>query len=171
MLAIVRTCWNVCRLRSGPQVFPHSWALFWLMLAAYIVVDAGLFLAQGLYGWVLLPELALDVALLLGFFALLLAVWRKPERYNQTLVALMGSLTLIMLVDVPLSLLATLLPPSPWADAAAVAQYGILVWSILVIGYVLRHALATWLALGILLAGLYTLVNLVSFALIFPIRR
>lgn len=171
MFAIVRTCWNVCRLRGGPQVFPHSWALFWVMLAAYVVVDAGLFLAQGLHGWVLLPELALDVALLLGFFALVLLVWQKIERYNQTLVALLGSLTLIMLVDVPLSLLATLLPPSHWADAAAVAQYGILAWSILVIGYVLGHALAMRLTWGILLAGAYTLINLVLFVMIFPIQR
>lgn len=170
MLAIVRTCWDVCRLRCGPQVFPRSWALFWVMLAAYVVVDLGLFLAQGLRGWVLLPQLLLDVAVLVGFFALVLAVWQKPERFNQTLMALFGSLTLIMLVDVPLSLLASLLPALLVGKAAGVAQYGILAWSLLVIGYQTKHALNTRLTYGIILAGIYTLINLVLFAVIFPVK-
>lgn len=170
MLAIVRTCWNVCRLRSGPQVFPRSWTLFAVLLAVYVVVDAGLFLAQGERGWMVLPQLLLDVAVLNGFFALLLAVWQKFARFNQTLIALFGSQTLIMLVDVPLSLIATLLPASPGTQLAGVAEYGILAWSVLVIGSVLKHALDTWLTLGIVLAGTYTLVNLVLFAVIFPLK-
>lgn len=170
MLAIVRTCWDVCRLHCGPQVFPRSWTLFWVMLIAYAVVDLGLFLAEGLRGWTLLPQLVLDVALLVGFFALVLAVWQKLERLNQTLIALLGSLALIELADVPLSVIATLRPSSIYTDAAGVAQYGILAWSLLVIGYVMRHALNTRLTLGIVLAGSYTLINLVLFAVIFPVK-
>ncbi|MGH8278503.1 MAG: hypothetical protein ACRETQ_02935 [Gammaproteobacteria bacterium] len=151
-------------------MFPRSGALLILVLAAYVLVDAGDFFAQGLRGWIVLPQLALDVSVQVVFFALVLAVWQKFERYNQTLLALFGSQVLIMLVDIPLSLIATLLPASPGTDLASAAQYGILAWSVLVIGYVLKHALDTWLTLGIVLAGTYTLINLVLFALIFPIK-
>lgn len=157
-------------MKRGPQVFPRSWALFAVMLLVYVIVDAALFFAQGLRGWVLVPELALDVGLLIGFFALTIAVWQQIERFNQTLSALFGTLALIMLVDVPFSLIATSLPASPGTNVARVVQYGILVWSVLVIGHVSRHALGTRLTLGIVIAGTYTLINLVLFALIFPIK-
>jgi hypothetical protein len=168
--AIVRTCWQICLLRQGPQVFPRSWPLFAIMLLIYMATDAVLFLAQGLRGMKLLPELLLDTGLLLAFFALVLAVWQKFERFNQTLSALLGTGAVIMLVAVPFSLLGTLLPPSAWTELVGVAVYAILAWNVLVTGHILRHALNTWLTLGIIIAGTYVVLNLVMFAVLFPTR-
>lgn len=170
MKAIVRTCWQICLLRQGPQVFPRSWMLFVILLLVYMAADVVLFVAQGLRGRVLLPELLLDTALLLAFFALVLAIWQKLERFNQTLSALLGTSTIIMLVAVPLSLLATLLPASAGTQVVGVLLWVVLAWNVLVTGHILRHALHTWLTLGIVIAGTYVVLNLVMFSVLFPMR-
>lgn len=170
MKAIVRTCWHICLLRQGPQMFPRSWMLFVILLLLYMAADVALFVAQGLRGRVLLPELLLDTALLLAFFALVLAIWQKIERFNQTLSALLGTGTIIMLVAVPLTLLATLLPASTGTQAAGVLLWVVLAWNVLVTGHILRHALNTWLTLGIVIAGTYVVLNLVMFSVLFPMR-
>ncbi|MGA9853496.1 MAG: hypothetical protein WBR15_11275 [Gammaproteobacteria bacterium] len=170
MKAIVRTCWEICLLRQGPQVFPRSWALFAIMLMAYLLMDGILFIAQGLRGFNIVTETLCDAALLLAFFVLVLVIWRKPARFNQAVLALLGTGTIIMLVAVPVSFAATLLPPSPAVDVAGVLLYGILAWNILVMGFVTRHALDTSLLIGIIIAGTYTLLNLVLFAVFFPIK-
>ncbi|MBU6421605.1 MAG: hypothetical protein KGL98_11960 [Gammaproteobacteria bacterium] len=171
MKAIVRTCWQICLLRQGPQMFPQSWILFAILLLVYLAIDVVEFVAQGLRGWVLAPELLLDTGMLLAFFALVLLIWQKLERFNQTLSALLGSGSIIMLAAVPISLAATLLPAhSAMVTAAGLLLYGILAWSVLVMGHILRHALHTWFTLGIIIAGTYTLLNLVMFNILFPIR-
>ncbi|MGH8292077.1 MAG: hypothetical protein ACRESA_01235 [Gammaproteobacteria bacterium] len=170
MKAIVRTCWQICLLRQGPQVFPRSWTLFVILLLLYMAADVALFVAQGLRGPVLLPELLLDTALLLAFFTLVLAIWQKLERFNQTLSALLGTGTIIMLVAAPLGLLATLLPASTGTQAVGVLLWVVLAWNVLVTGHILRHALNTWLTLGIIIAGTYVVLNLVMFSVLFPMR-
>lgn len=170
MKAIVRTCWQICLLRQGPQVFPRSWILFVILLLVYMAADVALFVAQGLRGRVLLPELLLDTALLLAFFALVLTIWQKLERFNQTLSALLGTSTIIMFVAVPLTLLATLLPASTGTQAVGVLLWVIVAWNVLVTGHILRHALNTWLTLGIFIAGTYVVLNLVMFSVLFPMR-
>ena len=53
MKAIVRTCWEICLLRQGPQIFPRSRSLFAVMLMAYLAVDAILFAVQGIRGFLI----------------------------------------------------------------------------------------------------------------------
>lgn len=171
MRAIVRTCWRICLLRDGPQVFPQSWPLFVLMLLVYMAVDVALFVAQGLRGFILLPQLLLDTALLLAFFTLVLAIWQKLERFNQTMTALLGTGAIIMLVALPISFAATLLPSSPIGETAGVLLYAILAWDVLVIGHVARHALGTGLTLGIIIAGTYLVLNLAIFWALFPVKN
>lgn len=170
MKAIVRTCWEICLLRKGPQAFPHSWSLFVIMLVAYLVTDGILFVAQGLRGMDIVTEILCDTALQLVFFILVLGVWRKLTRFNQTATVLLGTGAIIMLATVPLSFAATLLPASSVVDVAQVLLYGILAWSILVMGNIARHALDTGLTIGIIIAGTYTALNLVLFAVFFPIK-
>jgi hypothetical protein len=170
MKAIVRTCWDICLLRQGPQIFPRSWYLFTAMFAIYILMDAILFLAQGIRGYQIVYQTCFDCALLLMFFAMVLWLWQKPERFNQTAIALFGSSALIMVVAVPVSYAANL-PDSIYVQTVAqVLLYGILAWSILVIGHVMRHALDTRLFTGIFIAGAYIVLNFVLYALLFPMK-
>jgi hypothetical protein len=170
MKAIVRTCWEICLLRQGPQVFPRSWFLFAVMLAAYMLVDAMLFIAQGVRGFAIAYETLFDCALLVTFFAFVLIVWKKLERFNQTAVALFGSGALISIIAVPLSLAATLPGSASVQELAQLLTFGILAWLILVTGHVIRHALDTGLFIGIITAGAYFVLNYLLFAVLFPIK-
>ncbi|MDE2090456.1 MAG: hypothetical protein KGJ08_00975, partial [Gammaproteobacteria bacterium] len=96
--------------------------------------------------------------------------WQKIERFNQTAIALFGSSALIMIVAVPVSFAATLPESSSVQIVVQVLIYGILAWSILVIAHVIRHALDTKLSIGILIAGAYTVINILLFGLLFPIK-
>ena len=96
------------------------------MLAAYLVMDAILFVAQGTRGFAILYQTLFDTALLAVFLALALGLWQKLERFNQTAVALFGTGTLIMIAAVPVSLAATLPHPASMQYVAQVLIYGIL---------------------------------------------
>lgn len=170
MKAIVRTCWDICLLRQGPQIFPRSWSLFVVMLAVYILVDAILFVAQGIRDYQVVYQTLFDCALLVAFLAVVLGVWQKFERFNQTAVALFGSSAIIMMAAVPVSWVATLPNPTAVHMVVDALIYGILAWSILVIAHVIRHALDTKLFIGILLAGSYTVINILLFAILFPMK-
>lgn len=170
MKAIVRTCWEICLLRQGPQLFPRSWFLFAVMLAVYMSVDAILFVAQGIRDFQIVYQTLFDCALLVAFVALVLGLWQKFERFNQTAVALFGSGALIMIAAVPVSLVATLPNSISVQTVAEVLIYAILAWSILVIAHVIRHALDIKLFLGIAIAGAYTVINIMLFAILFPIK-
>jgi hypothetical protein len=170
MKAIVRTCWDICLLRKGPQIFPRSWILFVAMLMVYIVADAILSLAQGMHGLQIVYQILFDCALLAIFFALVLGLWNRLERYNQTAVALFGSGAIILLAAVPVSYAASVPNYVLVQGAAQVLIYAILAWSILVIGHVIRHALDTGLLTGIFIAGAYTVLNFVLFAVLFPMK-
>jgi hypothetical protein len=170
MKAIVRTCWDICLLRQGPQIFPRSWSLFAVMLAVYIFVDAILFIAQGIRGYQIVYQTLFDCALLVAFMTLVLGLWQKFERFNQTAVALFGSNALIMISAVPVSYVAALQNSASVQIVVDALIYGILAWSILVIAHVIRHALDTKLFIGILIAGAYTVINILLFAILFPIK-
>ncbi|MGA9856129.1 MAG: hypothetical protein WBR29_12720 [Gammaproteobacteria bacterium] len=170
MKAIVRTCWEICLLRQGPQIFPRSWLLFAVMLVVYILVDAILFAAQGIRDYQIVYQTLFDCALLVAFLALVLMLWQKFERFNQTAVALFGSGALIMIAAVPVSFVATMPDSTSVQIMVEVLIYAILAWSILVIAHVIRHALDTKLFIGIFLAGAYTVINILLFALLFPIK-
>ncbi len=168
MNAIVRTCWDICLLRKGPQVFPRSWHLFAVMLAVYIVVDAVLFFAQGIHGYQVIYETLADCILQVAFLVVLMWLAQKLERFNQTAIALFGTGAIIMMPAIPISLIATQNNLASMQMAATLMIFGILAWSILVMGHVLRHALDTHLVIGILIASTYIVINIVLFYFLFP---
>lgn len=170
MQAIVRTCWRICLLKDGPQVFPHSWLLFAVVLVIYLGVDAAVLFAQGVHGLAVIPQTLCDTGLELIFFVVVLGIWHKLGRFNQTATSLFGTGTIITLAAIPVSFAITLLPHSPVGYMAGVLVYGILAWSILVMGHVTRHALDTGLTIGIVIAAAYTLLNFALFALFFPLK-
>lgn len=168
MNAIVRTCWDICLLRKGPQVIPRSWHLFAIMLMVYILVDAVLFVAQGIHGLLIVYETLADCILQVTFLTGLMWLAQKLERFNQTAIALFGTGAIIMIPAVPISFIATQNNLASMQMAATLMIFGILAWSILVMGHVIRHALDTHLVIGILIAFAYTGINIVLFYFMFP---
>lgn len=153
-IAILKAYYRICLFRGEPRDMPAA--------TAFLVFSAGLYtLAGGILVLVYqsLPaaifSALLETVLLLALTWLLLATFGLRSRFNQTASALTGSGFLFSLFSLPLFLLR------PWEGNAGGSPLLALVslallflfgWNIAVIGHILRHALSTRFAAGILLA-------------------
>lgn len=155
-------------LRLGPQDLPASQFLMVATLVTYAVVE---FIATGLAYSVSesLLLVGLDVGLVLCLVWLALR-WRGfASRFNQTVTALFGTGTLLGLVSIPIvswlvriqaQIEPVLLPVFLW--------FGLFIWTLVVMGHILRQALSVSFVAGVLLAVGYMLVSVFVTGLFFP---
>jgi len=142
MSDIVRLYARIALLRSGPQDVPASALLLALTALAYA-------LANVLVKW-LLPSvdapwplmLAIDVAFTLCWYALLMRVVRKPERFLQTATAVFGLRTLLApLLLAGSTVLQSLGEQNAWQLPVRALCTLLAVWLIAANTHVLRAAL------------------------------
>ena len=169
MKAIVRTCWEICLLKRGPQVFPRSPALLAVMLCIYVLMDMVQSLAQKTHGPSMLLQAALDTALFAVFCVLVLSARGLRGRFNQTFVALLGTSILIMMVQTPFILVSVHSGTAVPAYVASWAVVLLMAWGVIVIGHILRHAVNMPFMAGILVACLYVIANQLIFSGLFPV--
>lgn len=155
MLTLLRPFVEICLLRRGPQDLPPSPFLVYLALAAHAVSVGVQSLAIHSPLTALLSGIV-DTGVLAALTYSLLYVARRPARVPQTLAALAGSGALLGVL--------ALVPTGWWflarqggADpgGAWVLLLALVVWSLVVMGHVLRHALSTHLFAGLGLAAVF----------------
>lgn len=156
MLPLLHQFWGICLLRVAPQDLPASRSLLGASLLFYFAVSLSV-------GWIqLAPNLALPAALLdTAFLATMTGVvlWVRSylHRYTQTFTALAGSGALLGLVALPV--LAWQQQTGTPTDGGFTLPALLLLlwtaWNIVVVGHVLRHALSTMFAVGIVVAVVY----------------
>jgi hypothetical protein len=160
---IVRTCWNICLLRHGPQIFPRSAILLGVVLAIYVLLDLYSGFLGGLYALrPLLGETLLDTAMLAAFCYLVLFCWHQRARFNQTFVAMLGTDSLLICASLPL---LSVLHFDNLPLIQQLASWMLLVlflWNIVVRAHILRHALDNARYAPILLAGPYQLLLVIT---------
>ncbi|MDX1655159.1 MAG: hypothetical protein R3310_08085 [Candidatus Competibacteraceae bacterium] len=162
MAALLNLFFEVCLLRKGPQDVPASQTLLRLSLLAYGMAGITFTLVEGEVQAALLRTL-LDIGLLVGLTWGLLEVTGRRARFEQTLTTLAGTGALLALVALPVALwwqreMASGAP----SGLPSLLYLGLLGWSIAVMAHILRHALSTSLAIGVL----YTLGYLLAFILL-----
>ncbi len=159
---------EICLLKSGPQDLPAAPSFLGLTLAGYFLVDVLVSRLNTDLGTAVAISLV-DVVLLAAFAHLMLRIVAKPERFNQTLAALAGTGQLLGLVALPLIHgLAVAQAAGEPAAGLALAWLAVLCWSLLVLGHILRHALAVNLLAGVGIGMLYSLLSLVLMRAVFP---
>lgn len=152
MQPIIQAFLEICLLRRGPQDLPSSGFLLYLSLGLYAL--SGSLIALAYQPPLLAVALAIsDTALLAALTVGVLYLHRRPRRVPQTLSALAGSGALLAVLA---------LGPTWWwyvartgdADptAAAVMLLVLVVWGLVVMGHVLRHALSVPLIVGLVIA-------------------
>jgi len=159
---------EICLLKSGPQDLPASSSFLGLAVTGYFLVDVLVSRLNTSLGTALAISL-LDVVLMVAFTQLILRVVAKPERFTQTLSALAGTGQLLGLLALPLihGLSVAQAAGEP-AAGLAFAWLALLCWSLLVLGHILRHALAVNLLTGVGIGILYSLLSLVLMRVVFP---
>jgi len=161
---------DICLLRAGPQALPASsfllsvTALMGLLTGTIVIVDAlgnvfTAFMAQ-----------LLDLLLLAMLLLTLLRLRGLESRFLQTATALFGCGALINLVTLPLPLLTPEEGAGQQAAGPAFLLYLVLIiWALVVVGHIFRHALEIHLVRGILIAvGYFFAVNLAVEILFLP---
>ncbi len=159
---------NICLLRAGPQDVPAASVVLALATGAYVGI--GILVALASYPLIQALLLSALDTLLLAVIAQLGLRWRgHAQRFQQTFSALTGSGALLSLVSWPFMLILLRLPEGA-ADAALPSLLIVLLmfWNIAVIAHILRRALSSSYAVGVLLALLYAIVSWNLGTLLFP---
>jgi hypothetical protein len=141
MRELLRLFGQIALSRKGPQDLPASPLLLALTVAGYSVVAFGVnSLVPPPDTW--RAELLLDVAFSLGWYAILLRAFGKPERFLQTATAMFGFQTLLgPPLFILLNFVARLPQDSNWVAPVAIVSLVLIIWTIRAGSYVLKAAL------------------------------
>jgi hypothetical protein len=151
---------QIALLRRDPSSLPSSAVSVVAFVLAYALADMVIGRIAGFR--LVLPRTALDLALTLPFFWLLLAITRRTHRFAQTVNAALG--VYVLLAPVIALLLLLLRVPgqaSPALGLVVNAGYALFViWYLLIVGHILRSALDTGLVTGFAIAVTWTVATI-----------
>jgi len=153
---LVKLFWEICLLRKGPQDVPAAHILFWLLLLAGLLVDLVIAVNFVDFQQALLVVLA-NTVVLFGVVMLLLFLLGFSNRVVQTLTTLIGTGLVFSGIRLPVMILVKLAPQN--AGIFGMVEIFILVWSLVVIAHILRHALSIQLFLAGALAFGYFMLS------------
>ncbi len=116
----------------------------------------------------LLAQVTLDIALMFGFFGLLLVFYKKTPRFEQTMTALLGTGIVLTVVALPLIAWLRVESTETTASIPALLMFVVVLWSISITGHIMRRALEIPYAGGVVMAVGYFLLSVFAFARFFP---
>jgi len=156
LLALINFFVELCLLRRAPQDLPASQSLFGLLVVVNLILGllAGLTVDGG-FGRSLLQSVA-DVVLTLGVFYAGFKLIGREARFAQTATALLGSGAVLGVLGLlPLTMLSGG-EESAGSAIAGLLFLGLLIWNLVVMGHILRHALEMTLGQAMVIAvGFY----------------
>ena len=160
MTELLRLFTQIALLRKGPQDLPTSPILLALTLVGYLVVHlvVGTVLPPMPGPWI--NHLILDVVFTFCWYALLLYVAKKPERFLQTATAVYGyQAVLSPLLVAALWLQRRFEQDSLWQFPVTLISLALLVWIIAANSHIVKAALEWTIAPSVALVILQTLAG------------
>lgn len=158
MFQLLSAFWQIAVFQRRPQDLPASDFLLRLTAAFYLLVG----LATALLPLPLLPVVAIAIldTLLLAVLIVAALYWLGLRaRAVQTLTAVYGALGLIGLLMLPVSVsLSTAADAEQTPPLPGLLLWLLSLWSIAVLGNILRHALSISLLVGVLISYGYFLL-------------
>jgi hypothetical protein len=167
VLVILRTFLDICLFRRGPQHLPASTFFLIFVLLANAAVGL-IILSMEAPFLAAIPQFLVSIALLAGFSWTVLAFDGKTVRFQQTLTALLGADTVISLLALPFLLWISQYQRFGPAYYVLIAS---MVWSVAVVGHIIRHALSSSYLYGLGMAILYFFASFQATAFLFPVAR
>ena len=151
MTGLVRSLADIALLRKDPSGLPSSWASVAVFVLAYAVAD--IVVARTGSVQPVLARTAVDLALTLPFFWLLLAITRRTHRFPQTINAALGVYVLLAPIIILLLLLRNPARSNEALGLLVTASFTVfMIWYLLIVGHILRSALDTGLVTGFAIA-------------------
>ena len=159
---MIRTLFDILRLRAGPQDLPAATGLALILALAFF--GQGIYTDRLLDGGESTPRTLFAIAFQLVAAALLLQLRGFSSRLQQTISALAGTGFLLGLVSLFLLMQLDREAPQP---GLALGYLGLFIWSLAVDGHIYRHALSIKMSLGVLVAVLVFASNFVLLRALF----
>jgi hypothetical protein len=158
MAGLVKSLANIALLRGDPSALPSSWASVAVFVLAYAFADIVVASTGSIQP--VIARTAVDLALTLPFFWLLLAITRRTHRFPQTVNAALGVYVLLAPVIILLLLLRNPARSSQAFSLLVTASFTVfMVWYLLIVGHILRSALDTGLVTGFAIAVTWLVVT------------
>lgn len=162
MYELIKLYYEIAIFRKGPQDVPVSKWLLHYMALVYIAINALIVMfSTGAYGALL--QVIVELLMVYGFVWGALVLTGKPERFQQTVCAMLGTDALISLIASPA--MATLMGQGSALSFFAII--GFILWHWLVTGYILHHAMSNPLIFSLGVAFLYILATYQVMAFLF----
>jgi hypothetical protein len=142
MIELARLYAQIALLRRGPQDVPASGFVLAMTVAAYFTVNAVLSEALQTLPIPWLRPLLVEIAFILAWYAVLLRLAKRPERFVQTTSAVFGVETLFSPLLMAANAAVVRLPKgSTWALPLSFVWLVLLVWFVAANSHILKNAL------------------------------
>ncbi len=168
IFTLFRTFFEMCLLKRKPQDLPHSQELLALFLIIYTLINILLlWTSAGLDHAIFSAVLETTLMILITYAILRLN--KHPGRTVKTLIALAGTGCIVSVVAIPLFLAGMLEPVTGAIQSLILLFYLLLlVWNVVIMGHILRHALDTSLGAGVIFAIIYILITSMLISVTLP---
>jgi predicted neutral ceramidase superfamily lipid hydrolase len=165
---LLKAFFDICLLRKGPQDLPKSSLLLSLCLILYTVLDVLLTVQTRPFTDALLVSLV-DVGFLLVVTFLILSQHKHLDRMLQTMSALFGTGLILGIFIFPLVYGGVQNQYESWLQQIIVLLFLIMViWNVVVLAHIVRHAISTSMGIGIMIAILYIWMSSLLITMLFP---
>ncbi len=170
MTELLRAFLKIATLKIGPEDLPPSRFLLGLATALYLVSGAASVAFYADAAGDALLQLAVDLGLTVTFFGAIVVFYGKRQRLLQTMTALLGTGALLSLAALPFTAWLRLLEVTdrPGVAVPALGIYFVVLWSISVTGHIVHRALGIPFVGGLIIGVTYFVLNLATFAALFP---
>lgn len=159
MIKVVKKFFNICLLREGPEDLPFDSSLMIRLIAVSLVVS---FWLGSLIHDTKVAGLSSVAGLFFSYLFAKLLLFKTPERFLQTFSAMLGTVTLINLISVPI--IYPLTNPELSESLGAVfglLSFALLIWVVVIYGFIFSRAISTSLGNGVSISVAYTLLSIV----------
>jgi len=156
---LLQAFWQILLLRGSPQTIPYSITLLGITLFLHLLIGVGFGAMSQPLSESIAPA-ALETFLVAGLSYLLLASYGLLNRLVQTVTAMAGCEVLIGVMSLPFNLWFV----SVETSSAALPVLSMLLlfgWNVVVVGYILHHALGVSRAQGLLFAIGYVIISII----------
>ncbi len=149
MLELLKTFFDICLLRKGPQALPRSGLVLVITLGIYAVPELARHVFVEPLSWQDLYLIMVSILAGMGFYGLVLLIHGYAGRFLQTATAIIGSGAIL---SVLLVLASALFSGTPQSESLQLIGLLLLGWSILIEGHIIAEALQQHRMVGVSLA-------------------
>jgi hypothetical protein len=158
MFALLTMFVDLCRMRVKPEDLPHSHFLMLLCIGCYFLLGFATSVLEQGFGLAILAAGA-DTGLMVTLAYLGLQMRGFSARAVQTITALTGTGALFEFVGWPMVIFLQQLEEGQ-SSSLSLVLFALIIWNIMVIGHILRHALNVPMWVGTSIALIYIYITL-----------